>query len=117
MQFYNAKTERTRKAPISQRLEKELLKLPPSDDLVFTTGNPSRAFKTACRSAEIIGLNIHDLRHTAITRMIRAGIPHTEVMKISGHTTMKTFMRYLNMVDETIQDNAALLDKFLSSRI
>ena len=66
--------------------------------------------------AEIERLNIRDLRHTAITRMIRAGIPHTEVMKISAHTTMKTFMRYLNMVDETIQDNAALLDKFLSAR-
>jgi len=66
-------------------------------------------------ATRIENLSIHDLRHAAITRMIRAGIPHTEVMKISGHTTMKTFMRYLNMVDETIQDNAALLDKFLSS--
>ena len=55
--------------------------------------------------AGIDNLNIHDLRHTAITQMIRAGIPHTEIMKISGHTTMKTFMRYLYMIDETIQYN------------
>ncbi|MEZ5308778.1 MAG: site-specific integrase [Pyrinomonadaceae bacterium] len=111
--FYNSKTERSRKTPITKRVMKELSQLASETELVFKSGNPSRAFRTACKRAGINDLNIHDLRHTAITRMIRAGIPHTEVMKISGHTTMKTFMRYLNLLDETIQENANQLDDFV----
>ena len=35
----------------------------------------------------------HNCRHTATTRMIAAGSPHTEVMKITGHSQLKTFLR------------------------
>lgn len=122
--FFNAKTERSRRAPLSKRFKTELLKLPHRKDQVITTGNPTRSFNTACVRAEnskdninnltFTDINIHDLRHTAITRMIRAGIPHAEVMKISGHTQMKTFMRYLNLVDETVSTTASQFDKFLS---
>jgi hypothetical protein len=33
--------------------------------------------------------------------MIASGSPHTEVMKITGHTQLKTFLRYLNITTET----------------
>jgi hypothetical protein len=33
--------------------------------------------------------------------MIASGSPHTEVMKITGHTQLKTFLRYLNITPET----------------
>ncbi|MGH9967341.1 MAG: hypothetical protein ACREBG_05855, partial [Pyrinomonadaceae bacterium] len=41
-----------------------------------------------------------DCRHTAITRMIQAGIPATETMKISGHTQFVTFARYVNVNEQ-----------------
>jgi integrase len=55
-----------------------------------------RSFASACRDAGIEGFHFHDCRHTAITRMIQAGLSPMEVMKISGHTQMNTFARYVN---------------------
>ena len=46
--------------------------------------------------AGIKGFRFHDCRHTAITRMIQAGLSPMEVVKTSGHTQMNTFARYVN---------------------
>lgn len=114
----NAKKQLARKTLITPRAKNELLKLfENSDQLptskVFAQKSPVRAFRTACDRAGIQDLTFHDLRHTAITRMVRAGIPHTEIMKMSGHTTMKTFMRYVNLIDTTIQNASNVMSKFL----
>ena len=52
------------------------------------------AFKAACKGAEIKNFRFHDLRHTAITNMRRAGIDPLTIMQISGHKTMVCFTRY-----------------------
>ncbi|MGI8469554.1 MAG: tyrosine-type recombinase/integrase [Pyrinomonadaceae bacterium] len=111
----NAKTQKARQIGMTDRVYAELKKLSANtkQEKVFDQKNPKRAFRTACLRAGIEGLHFHDLRHTAITRMIRAGIPHTEVMKISGHTQMKTFLRYLNLTGESVQSNAKQLAEFL----
>jgi hypothetical protein len=55
--------------------------------------------------------------------MIASGSPHTEVMKITGHSQLKTFLRYLNITSEAankvatrlgdyVQDNAMRIDAF-----
>jgi hypothetical protein len=38
---------------------------------------------------------------------------HTEVMQITGHTQLKTFLRYLNITAETAQKVANNLDNYL----
>lgn len=82
---------------------------------MFTSGRPTRAFATACSRANITDLHFHDLRHTATTRMIRAGVPHTEVMKITGHTQMKTFLRYLNLGSDAVQNAATMLGAYIGN--
>ena len=60
-----------------------------------------RPFKGFSRSwnrvRKLAGLNdvvFHDLRHTAITNMRKAGNPPSVIMKASGHKTMSMFLRY-----------------------
>lgn len=62
--------------------------------------------------AEINDLRFHDLRHTAVTRLVRAGVPAPKIMKITGHQQLKTFQRYVNLTDESVIESANLLDNF-----
>jgi hypothetical protein len=48
--------------------------------------------------------------------MIASGSPHTEVMKVTGHTQMVTFLRYLNVTPETLRGVAGRLDTYLMNR-
>jgi integrase len=118
VQFYNAKTQKTRKIGMTSRVKYELTKLQGRSNKtakIWNLKNIHRSFNTACKRADITGLNFHDLRHTATTRMIRAGIPHTEVMKTTGHSQIKTFLRYLNLIDSAIQDNSNRLSAFVEN--
>lgn len=71
------------------------------------------AFGTARQKADLNDFRLHDCRHTATTRMIASGSPHVEVMKITGHKQLKTFLRYLNITQETAQKCASRLDEYL----
>jgi integrase len=57
-----------------------------------------RAFETACREAGLNDVVFHDLRHTFVTNMRRAGVDYFRIMAITGHKTMTVFKRY-NTID------------------
>lgn len=61
-------------------------------------GRPVVDFKhswaTACSKAGCPGKLFHDLRRTAVRDMIRAGVPQSVAMRISGHRTAAMFTRY-----------------------
>ncbi|VVS95318.1 tyrosine-type recombinase/integrase [Desulfoluna spongiiphila] len=65
------------------------------------------SLKDACNRTKIPygqktenGLIFHDLRHTFVTNMRRAGIDETVIMKITGHSTREMFDRYNFVSDE-----------------
>jgi integrase len=111
-----SKTGKARKVGMTPRVKQELAAIEPKKGRVFPYGSVWKSFTTACKRAGVKGLRFHDLRHTATTRMIRAGIPHTEVMKITGHTQIKTFLRYLNLTETTVQTTAEQLARYLDGR-
>lgn len=71
--------------------------------------NMDKLWKRACRQANIDDLRFHDLRHSAITRLIKAGIPEQAIMALSGHSTRSVFDRYVNLKTDDIRQylNAA----------
>ncbi|MDQ3713002.1 MAG: site-specific integrase [Acidobacteriota bacterium] len=115
----NAKTEDERTVGMTTRLKNELERLwnispQDLDGSVFgIKTNITKAFNTACQKAKIDKFRLHDCRHTATTRMIASGSEHTEVMKITGHTQLKTFLRYLSITPETAKKCATRLDNYL----
>jgi integrase len=115
---FNTKTAKARTVGMTQRVYDELISLWEQsprdlDELVFGIKDTvKRSFASACRDAEIEGFRFHDCRHTAITRMIQAGLSPMEVMKVSGHTQMNTFARYVNPDTQAVTRIADVLSAF-----
>lgn len=109
------KTATARTVPMTARLNDELQRLwresrKRSDAEVFDgLCSIKTAFASACESAGIDDFHFHDCRHTATTRMVQTGMPTAQIMKITGHTQMATFQRYVNPTDDSVRQMAKKL--------
>lgn len=79
-------------------------------------GEFRRSWATACRKARVEGKLFHDLRRTAVRNMIRAGVPQSVVMSLSGHRTVSMFLRYNITSDADRRDALRRLDDHLRKR-
>jgi len=101
----NAKTNRLRQIPMTQRVYEELLKLcenSPGGPVFGGISEVKRSFGTACRLTGIVDLHFHDFRHAFVSRSILAGVPPAVVLKASGHASDE-WKRYLNMTPAQLQ--------------
>jgi site-specific recombinase XerD len=75
----------------------------------MTTSGVWRIVKKYAEIAGMPQLRVHDLRHTALTRLVREfGTDLATVAKISGHRNLKTLLRY---AQPTREDLAAAVEK------
>jgi integrase len=118
VRWTTTKTERSREIGLTQRAYDELVRLTehrPADAKVFEVGSVKTSWGTVCEKAGLEDVRIHDLRHTGITRrlkaVVKAGLPWHIVMKESGHTQIKTFMRYFNPDDEMLAQAAKAMSE------
>jgi len=58
------------------------------------------AFLNACTRAGIVSFRFHDLRHTAASHMVMAGVPLKTVGELLGHTTAAMTERYSHLTPE-----------------
>ncbi|MCW5955256.1 MAG: site-specific integrase [Pyrinomonadaceae bacterium] len=112
----NSKTLKSRLVPLSSRACDTLADLWKKSNrrqnaLVFGSSDFKKGFNTACKEAKLKDVHFHDLRHTAITRWLEKGISPAIAMKASGHSQMKTFLRYVNQSSDSVYEFALKLDK------
>lgn len=116
---FNSKTSKSRVVGMTQRVMDELVRLwdislKDPDSSVFGLTDIKKSFSATSADAGITGLQFHDLRHTAITRMVNAGLPPMEIMKVSGHTQWTTFARYVNPSSQTVRNIADAMTNYVS---
>jgi integrase len=123
IQALNTKSLQRRTVAIPKRLYDELIHLWDKSDKELNSSvfgikdNVRKSFSAACKEAGIIeggihGLNLHSLRHTVATRLVKGQLPIQLVGRILGHTQPQTTYRYLTADNETTRKAASILESF-----
>lgn len=117
------KTRKPRTVAMTKRIYNELKVLwdestQDPDGLVFgIKTNFKHAWESARKKAGLDDLHFHDLRHSAATRLIAAGVPVAEAMKVTGHETLEMLSRYVNVNQDAIRNAAEALELLVSQKL
>lgn len=114
---FNSKTAKSRTVGMTNRVRKWLLQFENFDDEdeIFPIKSIQTTWNRTLKQANITDYHFHDNRATCISRLISAGLPHAEVMRISGHLTMSCLFRYIRSDDSTIIRAVSALDSYLAA--
>lgn len=106
-----SKTGKPRHVPLSKPALDLIAKLPRYDKCPYLLPNPrtkkpytciKHPWDTARDAAGLPGLHLHDLRHSAASFMINAGIDLFAVGKVLGHADHQSTMRYSHLANDTL---------------
>jgi integrase len=101
----------SRRVPLSTAAVEVIDRLPRFEGCPYVVPNPEtklpfvsikHSWQTAREQAGLYDLRIHDLRHSAASFMINAGIDLYAVGKVLGHADHKSTMRYSHLANETL---------------
>lgn len=113
-----------RKVPMNSLVIKTLKKVKKENEFVFQNPETKEglkytktAFHNARRKAGLEDFRFHDLRHTAATWMITAGIDLVTVKEILGHADIKTTMRYAHPTPENKKKAVNTLAAILGEKV
>lgn len=104
----HTKSGTPRTVPLSSRAVKVLQAIPRRIDggvwVLRRADGITQAFDRICQQAGIIGLNFHDLRHEATSRLFEKGLNIMEVASITGHKDLKMLKRYTHLRAEDLAE-------------
>lgn len=92
--------------------------IPRSEGVVFYAAQLSyKKFNAVRGKAGLAHIRFHDLRHTFCTRLVEAGLPAEQAARISGHSQMSTFYRYVNVHDDRLTEAGSALDRLRQTKL
>lgn len=106
-----SKSGKARYVPLAQAAVAIIEALPRIEDSPYLIPNPDtgkpfvsikHAWQTARRKARLEGVRIHDLRHSAASAMVNAGVDLFAVGKVLGHASFASSQRYAHVANETL---------------
>lgn len=87
-----------------------------AETIFHRDGEPIAEFRkswaTACKKAGVAGRLFHDLRRSALRRMVRAGVNPQIAKKWSGHVSDSMFQRYSILTTEDMREAFGAAEKF-----
>jgi len=119
MHVKNTKSGKDRIVPMNSLVAATLKKQDMSSEFVFphpqrknkALKDVSYSLKTACDKCGIEKLRFHDLRHTAATFMVQAGVDLVTIKEILGHSTIQMTMIYCHSSQEAKRKAVQELEK------
>src|SRR6185436_3982820 len=69
------------------------------------------AFRRARADAGLPALRFHDLRHSAASFMVQAGVSLYEVQKVLGHKDARMTQRYAHLTPDHLRGAVAALER------
>ncbi len=115
-QYSETKGKNERVVPVSRVLKEELTLLMGANcehhTTIFQSSSKgaidhqnfvNRIFSKDVKEAKVKRIRFHDLRHTAITLLVKQNISPWLVQRIAGHADLKTTMRYVHIIGKDVE--------------